>query len=163
MAEQVTSPTLAVGDHVRLKSRDKNQYASFKVIDSATAPIHESVDGLVLAIRDIQSGQFVRETAGPLTQYVVELLYDNTFNTRYASLRNAPRGVDRPASTPMWKRMRALLREAAAKGDMWSTSTPTAFAKSPIARQIDGWKVVKVVADQIEHLVVTESAEALKE
>jgi hypothetical protein len=158
MAEQST--VLTVGDHVRLISREKNRYPLPTTYTPGQAPSHEPVDGLVLAIREIATGKLTTQAGGALDGFVVELLYDSTFNTKWASLKNAPRTADRPNSTPSWKRIRALLRDAAEKGQLWSTASPDLFTASPMAKLLDGWKVVKIVAAHLEALDTPEPGPA---
>ncbi len=159
MAE-TTAKMLSVGDHVRLISRERNRYPMPTQYTPGQAPSHEPLDGLVLAIREIATGQLVSQTTGALDACVVELLFDGTFNTKYASLKNAPRTADRPNSTAAWKRIRALLRDAAAKGQLWSTASAELFTASPMAKLLDGWKVVKVIAAHLEPLETAEAAPA---
>ena len=80
-------------------------------------------------------------------------MYDHTFNTRYASLRNAPRGsTESPVNMPGWKRLRAALRTAADRGQFYPTTSPTLLTDSPLAALLDGWKVVKVRSNGIVQL-----------
>ncbi|HEY3378668.1 MAG TPA: hypothetical protein VGL77_14370 [Armatimonadota bacterium] len=159
MAEQA-SISLAVGDHVRLKSRMANAHDSYLIADTQVAFVREPADGLVLSIRDINSGRLVGETHGALQQYVIELLFDNTFNPKVASLRNAPRTAERPTAAPMWRRLRALLRDVRDKQEFISTVTPGFFAEGPLAKQLDGWKVIKVRSEDLSSLEKAESADA---
>lgn len=143
---------LAVGDHVRLGSRATNQHQAFQASHAHGTSYHEPVEGLILSIRDIKTGHLLDKVSGHVGDCVIELLYDNTFNTKYASLRNAPRGSERPTSTPTWQRMRALLREGAEKGQLYTTSIPASLSDSPLAKLLDGWKVVKIHASAMENL-----------
>ena len=144
--------TLAVGDHVRLPMRSLNEHATYQVTDNQVAPAREPVDGLVLSIRNISNGELVKSTRGDLRQYVFEIIYDRTFSSKFASLTNAPRGSERPQATPRWQRVRTLLREGAAQEQLYSSAQPTLMTESPLARFVDGWKIVKVRSKEIDSL-----------
>ncbi len=146
---------LAVGDHVRLKSREGNQYQSYRTSADEVASYRESIDGVVLSIRDIKRGALVGQTKGALDQYVVEVVYTRSFNPRFASTRNAPRGVDDPTATAAWRRLRATLRKDAGDGKFYATAGPQ--ADSPLSALLDGWKVVKIWGGDVESLEKPES------
>ncbi len=152
--------SLAVGDHVRLVMRNANHHQSYQVTDNLVAPSREPVDGLVLSIRNIATGELLKNAQGNLDNYVIELLFDRTFSARYASLVNAPRGSERATETPRWKRVRALLREGAEKGQMYATALPNYYEDSPLAKYVDGWKVIKVRSSDI---ILQEQPEATNE
>lgn len=152
MTDRASASRIAVGDHVRLSTFLANDHQSFQVSDIQVSSRREPLTGLVLSIRDIKTGQLLSATRGGFDNFVIELLYDSTFNARYASLRNAPRGVDRVTATPAWRRLRASLREMNEKGEFCGTTMPNFFTESPIAKFLDGWKVVKVHASEIENL-----------
>ena len=156
MADKATVEHISVGDHVRLKSFMVNQHGSYQVDSSQFASRREPVNGLVLSIRDVKTGQLVASTKGKLEGFVFELLFDNTFSPRFASLRNAPRSADRATATPNWRRMRALLRELAEKGQYVSTSMPDFNTESSVAKLLDGWKIVKIHSDEIVNLEKSE-------
>jgi len=148
----VTSQILAVGDHVRLKARDGNQHASYQAGADELSSYRDPVDGLVLSIRDVQTGKLVPATDQLLDNYVVEVIYSRTFSARFASVRNAPRGTEDPTITAAWKRLNAALRKSAEEGKLYSTAMPDLFADSPLANLMDGWKVVKIWAQDMEKL-----------
>ena len=153
MAQQLSQGVLGIGDHVRLQSRAVNRHQSSQLAESESATVLEPVEGLVLSIRDIGSGQLVKQTDGTLENYVIEMVYDHTFNIRYASLRNAPRGsTESPVNMASWKRLRAALRAGAERGQFYSTATPTLLTDSPLMSLLDGWKVVKVRSNGFERL-----------
>lgn len=152
MTEQASQITLAIGDHVRLKTRDANQYQSYQISGSQVAFMREPADGLILSIRDLRTGTLVKETSGELGGYVFELVFDNTFSPKYASTRNAPRTADRPTATPGWNRLRATLREMAGKDELLSTATPGFFTDGVLSKMLDGWKVIKVRAEELVSL-----------
>jgi hypothetical protein len=149
---KTTELTLAVGDHVRLKARIANQHQSFQLTRDEMATQHEPVDGIVLSIREIGSGKLVRETDGPLDAYVIELLNERTFSARFASTRNAPRGTDHPTAAPSWDRLRRALNDAALQGVLYSSTMPALFTESPLAKLLDGWKVLRVRSCDFELL-----------
>jgi hypothetical protein len=153
MAEQTTGIALAVGDHVRLKSRAANQHQSFQLTRDEMSTQYEPVDGIILSIREIASGRLLAQSAGDLDGYVVELLNERTFSPRYASQRNAPRGTDHPTAAPGWDKLRQALRDAADGGVLYSSSLPTLFTESPLAKVLDGWKVLRVRSREIEPII----------
>ena len=152
MAKKAVVSPIAVGEHVRLKTFLANLHQTYQVNDSQLAFRREAVNGLVMSIRDIKTGHLVAATDGKTQGYVFELLFDNTFSSRYASIRNAPRNVERATATPAWQRIRETLRELATKEELVSTSTPGFMIDSPFSKLLDGWKVVKVRADELESL-----------
>lgn len=153
MAQQISADVIGIGDHVRLKSRAVNQHQSSRLAESESATVLEPVEGLVFSIRDIHSGHLVRQAEGTLENYVIEMVYDHTFSTRYASQRNAPRGgTEGPSATASWKRLRAALRGAAERGQFYSTGTTSLLNESPLAALLDGWKVVKIRSNGFEVL-----------
>lgn len=152
MAKQATMTALAVGDHVRLKARDGNQHKSFHVSKAESASFREPVDGMVLSIREVRSGKLVPATKGEFDQYIVEMIYSQTFNAKFASLRNAPRGSEDPLTTVSWRRLRAALRATIEKDELFSTAMPSLLTDSPLATLLDGWKVIKVWSTELESL-----------
>lgn len=159
MAKQ-TPQVLAVGDHIRLKARDNNQHQAYRSGASEVVTFHESVDGLVLSIRDVRTGQLKDKTKGALDQYVIEIVYSRTFNPRYSSLRNAARGVEDPTTTGGWRKLRAVLRKSVEEGKLYSAGSPELLADSPLTSLLDGWKVVKVWSQELESLEKPEEKEA---
>lgn len=159
MAEQTTGTVLAVGDHVRLKSRAANQHQSFQLTRDELSTQYEPVDGIILSIRDIATGRLLPRTEGYLEQYVIELLNERTFSVRYASQRNAPRGTDHPSAAPAWNRLRDALRQSAENGVLYSSGLPTLFTDSPLAKLLDGWKVLRVRTSEIEPITRTREPE----
>ena len=159
MTEQTSQQNLVIGDRVRLKSRMANQHQSFKELSAEVATFREPMEGMVLSIRNVKTGQLLAQATGNLEDYVIEIIYDHTFNAKFASLRNAPRGSDSPTSTPGWKRLHAALRAATDKGQLFSTALLTATADSTLLALMDGWKVIKVWSNEIETLQRPEPAQ----
>ena len=155
-----TPLVLAVGDHVRLKTRDTNQHTAYGAEAADPTMFHDAVDGIVFSIRNVKTGALVTKTTGKLTDHVFELVYIRTFSPRYASLRNAPRGADDPTMTAGWKRLRATLRKAAEEGKIFSTASNELLEGSPLAGMLDGWKVVKIWSEQIDSLEKAETEPA---
>lgn len=153
MAQQISQNVLGIGDHVRLESRAVNSHLSSRLATSESATLLEPVEGLVLSIREIDSGQLVKQAEGEFERYVIEIVYDHTFNIRYASLRNAPRGsTESPVNMSSWKRLRAALRAAADRGQFYATTSPTLMTDSPLSALLDGWKVVKIRSNKFVRL-----------
>lgn len=152
MPKVASAASYAIGDYVRLKSRMVNQHQSYLITDPLAGYQREPADGLILSIRDIKTGKYVGKTNGDLLNYVIEIVYDNTFSSRYASTRNAPRTIDRSQATPAWKRLRASLRDLAEKEEFLATSSPDFMREGPLAKALDGWKVLKVHSNEISSL-----------
>lgn len=150
--EKVAQQVLSVGDHIRLKTRAANQHGTYNIEDAQVAYSLEPADGLVLSIRDIRSGKLQPKTTDDLDNYVIEMVFDNTFSSKYASTKNAPRTADRASATPLWRAIRTALRQTAEKGELLSTSTPDFFNEGPLAKKLDGWKVIKVHSMEIASL-----------
>jgi hypothetical protein len=132
---------LAVGDHVRLSSYKANQHTSYLTSPAFLGLSYEPVDGLILSIRDLRTGKLTANTTGALDGHIIELVYDATFNSRYASSRNFTKGVEQISGGQAWKKLRETLRREASEGRLFSTSTEGGI---PVARLMDGFKVVKV-------------------
>ena len=146
------SDTFAVGDYVRLKSRMANAHQSYQITDPLVGYQREPADGLILSIRNIKTGHFVEQASGDLQEYVIEMIYDSTFNSRYASTRNAPRTIDRAYATPAWRIVRNRLRDMRAKGELVATTSAKFLSEGPLAKSLDGWKVLKVYSNDITSL-----------
>lgn len=158
-----TPQVLAVGDYIRLKMRNHNLHQTYRAGIGETAAFHEAVDGIILSIRNVGTGHLIAKTKGALDQYVFEVVYSRTFNPRYASLRNAARGVEDPTTTSGWKRLTATLRKSAEEDKLFSTASPELLMESPLASLLDGWEVVKIWAREIESLEKPEPEKAAAE
>lgn len=151
--------SLGVGDHVRLLSRSANKHKSYEITENPVVPVREPVDGLILSIREIATGKLMASTTGDLEGFVIEILSERTFNSRFSSLINAPRGSEQPSATPRWRRLREVLREAAAQGQLFSAAMPG----NPLAKYLDGWKVIKVRSNEIETQELPEIVQVVEE
>jgi hypothetical protein len=160
---KATPQVLAVGDYIRLKMRALNLHQAYRAGAGEAATVHESVDGIILSIRNTRTGHLLDRTKGPLDQFVIEVVHNRTFNPHYASLRNAARGVEDPTTTAGWKKLRAILRKSAEEGKLFSTASPELLTDSPLASVLDGWKVVKVWSGDIVSLEKPEEKEAVAE
>jgi hypothetical protein len=113
----------------------------------------EATEGIVCSIRDIRTGKLVPETKGALTGFVLEILHTQTFRFQFSSERNAPRpaGSEVPTDSPLWLKLRTLLREMAGRREFASAGSG-ALLEEPFASLLDGWRVVKVKAKAVESL-----------
>jgi hypothetical protein len=111
----------------------------------------EGIEGIVCSIRDIATGKLVAKTSRDLSAYVLELLHSQTFRLHYASDRNTggPRGPEDVRENPVWQRLRGALREMAAGKQLLTVSGEGMF-EGPLRSLLDGWRVVKVKARQVE-------------
>jgi len=107
----------------------------------------------VASIRNVGTGKFVAKTRGDLGRFVLEILHSHTFRFQFSSERNSP-GVgvqDVPSQNPVRQRIQALLREMAGGKELLS-GTAGLLSQEPFASLLDGWRVVKVKAESVEHL-----------
>jgi len=105
------------------------------------------VEGIVCSIRDIAAGKLVGKTKGPAEGYVFEVLQDRTFSPALSSTRNIG-GARPPAevtSNPTWRKVREVLREAAARGQLLGGAP-----QELLGSVLDGWRVTKVRAQMVE-------------
>jgi len=83
MAKEKVSPQIfAIGDHIRLKTRAANQHGTYNIEAEQVAYSREPADGLILSIRDINSGRLIAKTTSAAGNYVIEMVFDNTFNSK---------------------------------------------------------------------------------
>ena len=158
--EQTSLQPVRIGDRVRLKTRGENRHQAFQVSATEIAHALEPVEGMIFSIRNVGTGQLVALTEQDHAQYVMEVIFQNTFNAKYASTRNAPRGSEDPLATPAWRRLQATLRSAAAQGQLYSTAMSNLPADNPLASLLDGWKIVKVWTGELELLEAPADASA---
>lgn len=156
MTGSVSEMTLALGDHVRLKTLDANHYQSLTESDLQILHAREAVDGVVFSIRNLRTGALVASTSGSLDEFMIELVIDDTFSPKVASQRNAPKGTERAVSTPGWRKLRAALRAATREGTLVSTNMP-GVENSPVIGLLDGYKVLKVWSSALESLEALEA------
>jgi hypothetical protein len=106
-----------------------------------------AIEGVVCSIREIATGQLVGETKGPLDRYVIELVHDLTFSGQFSSALNVGGGKapGEVARSPIWVRLRRLLRGMAEKGELISVASGGLTTDS-FRQLLDGWRVVKVRA-----------------
>ena len=143
--------TVSVGDAVRIPVESGG--APTRSAASAAQPDRggEALEGIVSSIREIATGRLVPKTTGDLSQYVLEVVHSQTFQLHYASDRNTggPRGAEDIRQNPIWRKLRSVLREMAAKKRMVSVSQGGA-TEEPLRSLLDGWRVVRVKARQVE-------------
>jgi len=152
-------PAIAIGDHVRLPPEAENEYQHYRLQSRQEGRINP-VQGIVLAIREIKTGEPVPVAAGDPGQYVFELLHDRTFQTGFSSDHNVGKGVPRLADNPVWVRLRSALRQKVGRGELGSQATGF-MQVPPLATLLDGWRMIKVHTRAIERLEPGTEAEAL--
>jgi len=142
---------LAPGEAIRLPLRAHNQFPGYDPRLLREEGPSRPIEGIVLSIREIASGQLVPLASGNLSQYVLEVLHNRSFDASFSSSHNAGRATagEPPQASAVWERVRALLREMAAERKLVSISDGS-ISSSPLGTLLDGWRVVKVRADQIE-------------
>ncbi|MEI6336897.1 MAG: hypothetical protein WCS87_20245, partial [Methylococcaceae bacterium] len=55
----------------------------------------------------------------------------------------------RETATPAYRRVRKALRDAAATGQFFTSLIPESYLSSPLAKQLDGWKIIKIWSKDI--------------
>jgi len=140
-------PAIAVGDAVRVPAEAAERIA--RTAPAGRSP--EPIEGLVCAIRAIATGKLVSRTRGSLQEYVLEILHERTFNRRFSSPSNTggPAGAATGAQSPSWRRAQALLRHMAERKELLSEASG-GLSEGPFAGVLDGWRVVKVRAEEAE-------------
>jgi len=143
--------TVSVGDAVRIPAEVPNLIGRYEPKATQEGRGREGIEGIVCSIRDIATGKLVAKTSRDLSAYVLELLHSQTFRLHYASDRNTggPRGPEDVRENPVWQRLRGALREMAAGKQLLTVSGEGMF-EGPLRSLLDGWRVVKVKARQVE-------------
>jgi len=142
--------TVAVGDAVRIAADVRNLIGRYD--PKAVQERHgEGIEGIVCSIRQIATGKLVAKTSGDLSGFVLEVVHNQTFRLHYGSDRNTggPRGPEDVRENPVWQRTRSALRELATSKKFGSLSVGGAPDES-LRSLLDGWRVVKVKAQQVE-------------
>lgn len=141
---------LSLGEEVRLSLRAHNQFLGYDPRLLEEEGPSRAIEGLVLSIRELATGRLLPLASGNFGQYVLEVLHNRSFDPAFASLQNAGKTIgEKPQATPMWTKVRDTLRQMAAEHKLISLSDGSLSA-SPLVGLLDGWRVVKVRADQIE-------------
>jgi len=142
---------VAVGDAVRLPPETRNQVSRYDARIARAARGADAVEGIICSIREIGTGKLVPKTSKSMEGYVLEVLHNDTFTVQFSSSRNTggPKGPDRVSDNPSWKRLRAMLREMASQQQLFSAGS-AGLSREPLSSLLDGWRVIKVRAEQIE-------------
>jgi hypothetical protein len=140
-------PTPAVGDEVRLAADVRNEHARYEHF-SVSERTREPVDGLVVAIREISSGQRVKVAAGDARRYVFDILHDQTFDPSFSSKGNSQgASVGRVQDSQTFSRMQRALRERSGKSEQ---SADEMLLNPPLSTLLDGWRLVRVCAARVD-------------
>ncbi|HUT73399.1 MAG TPA: hypothetical protein VM221_01015 [Armatimonadota bacterium] len=140
--------TPAIGDEVRVPADTRNQFSRYEHF-AATEWARQPIDGLVVSIREISSGQPVKVAAGPARRYVFDLLHDRTFDLRVSSKGNSQGATaGRPQRAQAFALVQRALRQLA--GRSAPASGGDALAGPPLQELLDGWRLVRVCADDVE-------------
>lgn len=142
--------TYAIGDHVRLPVGVENEVVNYR-LSSRQEGRANPIQGLLLSIRDIKTGQLVAVAAGDPGQYVFEVLQDRSFQAGFASDHNVAKGAVRVSDNPVWNRLRSAMRQKTSRGELGSQATGL-MNQSPINTTLDGWRMVKVRSRAIENV-----------
>lgn len=142
---------VAVGEAVRIPVEAPNLITRYDPARARGARGAEAIEGIVLSIRKIASGQLVAKTTGDLSGFVLEIVHNQTFRPYLSSDKNTggPRGPEQVTANPAWMRLRELLREMVESKQLVSAASE-GLSKEPLRSLLDGWRVVKVKAQHIE-------------
>jgi hypothetical protein len=141
---------VAVGDAVKLPADARNLIGRYDPSVAHGARGAETIEGIVCSIRAIRTGRLVAKTRGSLAGFVLEIIHSATFR-RDASAKSAAgaRGNGRLTESPVWRRLRELLRESAGTKQLLSAASG-GLSGDPYSSLLDGWRVVKVKAELVE-------------
>jgi hypothetical protein len=140
--------TPAVGDEVRVPAETRNEFVGYEHAPSAEGA-REPLDGLVVSIREISSGQLLKVAAGDARHYVFDLVRNDTFDPRVSSKRNS-QGViaGRFHDSAVFRELQQALRQHA--GKTAATAAVDMLAQPPFSDMLDGWRLVRVHAARVE-------------
>jgi hypothetical protein len=146
-----TLKLLAPGDIVRLSLKIHNQYAGYDPRLLREEGVGRQIDGIVLSIREIATGKLVPLASGKFSEYVLEIIHNRSFDPTFASLQNAGKVIpgERGRISPLREKVQQLLRQMAKERKLLSISDKT-FSASPVGNLLDGCRVIKVRADEVE-------------
>ena len=146
-AGRTRRPTPAVGDEVRLAADVRNEYSRYEHAPG-NERTREPVDGLVVAIREISSGQRVKVAAGDARRYVFDVMHNQTFDPRFSSKGNAQdASAGRVQDSQAFTRVQSALRERSGKSEQ---SADELLLNPPLSALLDGWRLVRVCAGRVE-------------
>lgn len=141
---------LAPGDEVRVPLRVHNSYPGYDPRSLAEDVPTRAIEGIILSIRDIATGHLVPLATGNFDQYVLEIIHNRSFDAAFGSQQNSskmPPGSP-PQASPLWNKSCMLIKQLAAERKLISSADGSVY-KSPLANLLDGWRIVKVRADQV--------------
>ena len=143
--------SLAIADWVRVPA-EQVMGPSAAPTPAATAR-RESIGGLICSIRDVRTGALVSTASGDLSHYLLEIVPDRCFQSRFASDRNSggPRGPESVTANPVWRELRHELREATRRGELPSHASG-GLDRPPFAGLLDGWRLLRARANHVEPL-----------
>ena len=140
--------TPAVGDEVRVPADVRNEFVGYEH-SRGLEGTREPVDGIIISIREIASGQRVKVAAGDPRGYVFDLLDDRTFDPRVSSKSNT-QGVTggRVYDSPAFGQIQRALREHADR--TVAAGADALLGQEPLSAILDGWRLVRVCAARVE-------------
>jgi hypothetical protein len=150
-APKAAPRVLALGEEVRLSLSIHNQFAGYDPRRFREEGPSRPIEGIILSIREIATGQLLPLASGDYSKYVIEVLHNRSFDPSFASKQNAERmsAGERPQASPLWEKVRAALRQMAKERQLVSLADGS-FSSSPLAGMLDGWRVIKMRANEIE-------------
>jgi|WetSurMetagenome_2_1015567.scaffolds.fasta_scaffold410476_2 hypothetical protein len=144
---------LAPGDAVRLSLRVHNRFSGYDPRQKREDSTSRQIEGIILAIREIATGKLAALASGDFSQYVLEVIHNRSFDPSFASTQNAGKVIpgERGRISPLWQKVQQAIKQMAKEHKLVSISGG-GFSGSPISGLLDGFRVVKVRADEIEAL-----------
>lgn len=148
--------TPAVGDHVRVPAKARNEFARYGCLPSAGGA-REPVDGLIVSIREISSGKPVKVAAGDPRRYVFELLHMQTFDPRVSSQGNSQgAAAGRIRDSLTFAQVQQALRERARRSA--PIGVHDMLSQPPFSDLLDGWRLMRFCCAQVNVLASAEQA-----
>ncbi len=140
--------TPAVGDEARVPADVRNEFGRYGQAPGSEAA-RQPIDGIVIAIREVSSGRPVKVAAGDPRRYVFDLLHDQTFDPRVSSKTNSQGAMaGRLRDSPAFQRVQQALRQLAHHAAV--TRGMEALAAPPLRDLLDGWRLIRVCAAQVD-------------
>jgi len=144
---------VSVGDAVRVPAEARNRIGRYDTGLAKAGRGTQPIEGIVASIRRVSTGELVSATRGDISNYVIEIVHNETFMRPFSSDRNTggPRGPENVRANAAWNTLGETLRRMAGKSQFVSTAGGQ-FGEEPFRSLLDGWRVVKVRAEHVEPL-----------
>jgi hypothetical protein len=144
---------VSVGDAVKVPVEARNLIGRYDAGLAKGGRGTQAIEGIVASIRRVATGEMAAATKGDISDYVLEIVHNETFLRPFSSDRNTggPRGAESVRGNAAWNKVGEALRQMAGKKRFVSTASGR-FSEEPFESLLDGWRVVKVRASLVEPL-----------